>query len=276
MKTLISLFSSILLFLSIQLSAQDSFYVIHLKGKVSNQKTGKDLQIGDQITSNDNLKFSDASSLAVIMGAKGKFTIQPGAKPNAQNEFLAFVNNSVVPLRSNGHLSTRGAEENGVIDAKNYFGSDKFVIVGDSLNIFLDRKAYPMNNTSFFIYRYTYNGEAVVKKMSFNGDTLKFNRRELYTHNNTLIPYTEVEKVDIYYCSKCDEATKNYSKITTLSPLFLDEETLKYELKVQQNIYKSQNYAPSLVVDEFTAFVRDVYGHTDDDVLKKWIKKQIK
>ncbi|MFL5731481.1 MAG: hypothetical protein ACJ75J_18470 [Cytophagaceae bacterium] len=248
----------------------DVYYVIHLKGAVVNKTTGKPVIVGDKLGPKDQLKFPTAEDLAVVMSpTKGKYTVKPNPTKNANNEFVAFMQSAILPVKSNTHLSTRGSEENGVMDMKNYFGSDKFVIVGENISIRLNAEKYPMSDTKFFIYRYMHGEKPVSKKIEHNNGNLVIDKKALYTVDGTAIDPSTVQSVDIYYY---DSATRNSTKVTTFSPVFLAETTLKEECKVQKDVYKGQNMNHDQIDKELHKYVTDVYGKTDDDILEKWIK----
>lgn len=253
--------------------AGDSYFVIHIKGTVTSQKTGKPVKVGDQINSEEQLKFGSGDAVVVLMGSKGKFTISPsvqGDKPGP--ELLAYVNSAILPLKSNGHLSTRGSEQEAISDLKNYFGSNKFYIIGNQLTITIDSLKYPLNEKQVFIFRYIHNGAVVSKKINSRGSRLIIDRKALYTLRGTVIDPEQVENVDIYYYNT---HTKTSSRIVNFSPHFINEEVLKEELKVQQRLLREQQLSQEQIDTELLWFVTDVYGPTDEPSFRQWIKTNI-
>ena len=248
----------------------DVYYVIHMQGAIVNKTTGKAIVMGEKLEPKDQLKFPSADALAVVMSpTKGKFTVKPNPTKNANNEFIAFMQSAILPVKSNTHLSTRGSEENGVMDIKNYFGSEKFAIIGDMITIKLNAEKYPMSDTKFFIYRYMHGDKPVSKKIAHSNGNIMIDKKALYNVDGQMIDPATVHTVDIYHY---DSGTRNSTKVASFSPLFLSEITLKEECKVQKDLYKSQNMTHEQIDKELHSYVTDVYGKTDDDILEKWIK----
>jgi hypothetical protein len=248
----------------------DVYYVIHLKGAILNKTTGKEIIVGDKLGPKDQLKFPNADALAIVLSpTKGKYTVKPNPTKNANNEFIAFMQSAILPVKSNTHLSTRGAEEDGVMDMKNYFGSEKFAIIGDIITIKLNTEKYPMSDTKFFIYRYMHGDKPVSKKIEHNNGNLVIDKKVLYNVDGQMIDPGIVQTVDIYYY---DSNTRNSTKVASFSPLFLAEITLKEECKIQKDLYKTQNMTREQIDKELHNYVSDVYGKTDDSILEKWIK----
>jgi hypothetical protein len=257
-------------FLALFQATDDSYYVIHLKGTITNKTNGKAIKVGDKLSSKDKLKFDAADALAIVLNPeKGKFTIKPNPTKDANNEFIAFIQSAMLPVKTNSHLSTRGGESDGVMDMKNYFGSDKFVIIGDRLSIKLNSGKYPLSETKFFIYRYMNKEVPVSKKMEHDADHIVLDKQGLYIIDGQMIDPASIPFVDIYYY---DSSTRNSTKVASFSPLFVSESILNTEFKAQKEVYKALNKPREQIDTELHNYVKDVYGKTDDDVLEKWIK----
>jgi hypothetical protein len=275
MKNLQYLFLSLLLsfFLITSTFAGEDLYVIHVKGNVSNKATGVILKIGDKINSEDQLKFATQDALVVIMSAKGKYTLSPSAKPNNSNEFIAYVNNAMLPLKSNGHLSTRGNGSDLVHDLKAYFGTSTFNIIGEQLELKIDTLKYPLTDSKYLIYRYMNNGTVVSKKIEKRGGQIIINKLALYTYKGNFIDPSKIQNVDIYYYESKDNKS---SRLVGFNPQFINEEQLKSELWVQKKILEEQNVKSDQITKELVSYVFDVYGKTDESKLVDWIHKSIK
>ena len=271
-KASIYLLIFLLVSISTFASATDTYYVIHLKGTATNKRTGKPIKVGDQISSNDQVKFGSKDAVVVIMGSKGKFTLTPTVTDNNSSELVAFVQNALIPLKSNGHLSTRGAESEKVIDLKGYFGTSKFFIIGDKITIALDQTKYPLSDKKMFIFRYIHKDTVVSKKVESNGNQITINKKTLYTIKGNYVDPEKISNVDLYYYNA---ETKSSIKIVNFIPHFINEETLKEELKVQKNILKGQNLSSEQINKELLSFMSDVYGRTDEVLFNKWLKTNI-
>jgi hypothetical protein len=257
-------------FLTFFQGPEDTYYVIHLKGTITNKTTGKAIKVGDKLTSKDRLKFDAADAHAVVLNPeKGKFTVKPNPVKDANNEFIAFMNSAILPVKTNSHLSTRGGESNGVMDLKAYFGSEKFAIIGDKHAIKLNTEKYPLSDTRFFIYRYMNKDVPVSKRIEHNTDEIVLDKQALYMVDGQVIDPYSIPVIDIYYY---DSNTRNSTKVANFSPVFIPENVLNSEFRIQKELYKSLNKTKEEIDAQLHMFVRDVYGKTDDDVLEKWIK----
>jgi hypothetical protein len=257
-------------FISFFQPLDDTFYVIHLKGSITNKTTGKVIKVGDKLNAKDHLKFDAADALAVVVSPeKGKFTIKPNPVKDSNNEFMAFIQSAILPMKTNSHLSTRGGESDGIMDMKTYFGTEKFAIIGDKYSIKLNAAKYPLSDTRFFIYRYMNKDVPVSKKIEHDADHLTFDKQALYLIDGQVIDPSSIQLVDIYYY---DSNTRNSTKVASFSPVFIPENILNTECKIQRELYKSLNRTREEIDMELHNFVKDVYGKTDDDVLEKWIK----
>jgi hypothetical protein len=257
-------------FLSFFQAPEDTYYVIHLKGIITNKTTGKAIKIGDKLSSKDHLKFDAADAHAVVLNPeKGKFTVKPNPVKDANNEFIAFMNSAILPLKTNSHLSTRAGESNGVTDMKGYFGSEKFAIIGDRHSVKLNTAKYPLSETKFFIYRYMNKDLPVSKKIEHDIDHIVLDKEALYLIDGQVIDPSSIPVVDIYYY---DSNTRNSTKVANFSPVFIPENILNTEFKIQKELYKSLNKTKEEIDTQLHNFVKDVYGKTDDESLSKWIK----
>ena len=274
MKTLFNYLLALSLCAAVSFAAiaGDSYYVIHVKGSVINKTSGKALKVGDQINSTDQIKFATADAGIIIMGAKGKFTITPSATTNNQSELVAYVQNALLPMKSSGHLSTRGGEADGVIDLKTYFGASKFAIVGDRLAIKLNTTRYPVTDKQVFIYRYVYNDTVVSKKIEFKDNNLIIDKAALYTFNGKAIDPSKISNVEVYYTNL---ETKHSTKIVNFMPQFVKEAELKEQLKLQRKILKEQKATDEQINKDLLQFTTDVYGRTDEAVFNQWLKTTV-
>lgn len=252
----------------------DLYWVVFLKGNVVRTDSEKPLKIGDKINSDAKLRFSAKDAYAVVMGSKGKFTLRPEVNKAKPNEFVAFVNSALLPVKSTGRLSTRG-EESGVSDLGAYFGEDSFAFVGNQYSIRLDPKKYELSDLKFIIYRYEFMGHVISKKIAFEGSNLIIDEKALYTtaDGQTIDPAAVSKKAELY---KFDASTKSSSKITAFKPVFIDELELQQQLASLYKVCKEElNADEAKTEDELIKFVLDIYGRTDEVILKKWLRENI-
>lgn len=249
----------------------EKYYIIHLRGEIVSKSTGKPLKIGDQLSSNEEIKFTSKDAVAVVIGSqRGRFTLKPSTITSTNGEFIFLVKSVILPLKTNGNLSTRGQNDNLVLDLHHYFGSDNFVIVGDKLSINFKNPKFPISEKAFFIYRYEVDGQVVSKKIESKNSELIFEKQSLYTYKDKAIATEKVNLVDIYYFNK---ETQTSEKIVSFKPLFISDESLMKELQLQAELFKKEGIPKEQILKELKSFVFDFYGNTDAFALENLISK---
>jgi hypothetical protein len=269
---------AILFFLVISVaSAQESYYVVHIKGNILNQSTGKTLKVGDKVNATDKVKFNPEQAAAVVMSAQaGRFSLgrPQNTKPGVGGEFLAFVKNTMLPMKSNGQLSTRSARETVITDLKGTIGAETFVFPDNTAKLVLSPAMYPMSAQKCFVYRYMYQNKTVSKRILFSGDTLLIDKKSLYVvGGQPVMPKDASETVDIFYY---DIKNNTSVKIVTFKPVFLDEKELKAELEAVMKMFVNRNLSRDEMIDIFYDHVTSVHGRTDKTMLSQWVKEKLK
>jgi hypothetical protein len=266
--------NKILLFLFVLLSAstmaQETYYVIHVKGDIISLATGKKLKTGDKITPNDKIKFNPDKAVAVLMSPKsGHFTLGKPAsqKPSSTGEFISFIKTTMIPLKSNGQLSTRGNEEI-IVDPRSIFASDTFVFIGNSSKFFPVGSNYPMTNQKHFVYSFKYQGKPYNKKVAYSKDTLIIEPKALYVVSGQPILPTDASNVEVYYY---DAKEKSSIKIASFKPVFYDEETARQELGEIIKVCAMQKISKDQVIEQLYDYIEALYGSTDKHMLHQWV-----
>lgn len=247
----------------------ENYTVLYIKGKVKNLTTNKPVARGDQLSTAHKLEFENKeASLAVLSAERGRYLVQPGAKPGGSSELVAVVQDVLAPFKK-GKLSTRGAQdEEGLIDIKSYFGTEDFVVLGDSITININPNKYPMNENQVFILYYEWKNQGVSKEIAFQGKTIILEREKLFDVNGRQANPRDVEKVQLYYYNKL---TKQSQKVSEFALSFPDIELLKKEMKFtleflnEEGVPKEEKFA--MLYD----IILEFYGKSDQDVFRKWL-----
>jgi hypothetical protein len=127
------------------LNAQDKteqYYVIKVQGEIQRLKTGNLLNTGDEIISNEALKFrTDYSRAAVISPGKGRFILASQGKSEKESRanFLPPMNN----------LSTRAVIASTTNDILEYFSGDVLFLGPDSIKY--DNSKLELDKDNYFI-----------------------------------------------------------------------------------------------------------------------------
>jgi hypothetical protein len=255
-----------------------NYFVVHVKGDIEVKATKKKLQINDQISSDDELRFLSADAKAVVMSTKQGRMVIDGSKSqkNSSGEFISFVRDVVLPGKENIKLSTRGPnavdfniDYKTVNNFKKFFGDERYVIIGDELRVGTDLTRYPINEQNRFIYRYETAERPVNKKLHYEGNNLVINRQVLYKTKGTQIDPDEAKKVElIYFNFSNNEATP----LASFNPVFVDEKTLLLELKSVATFLESNNIMqPNQIKDELFDFILEVHGPINRNVFNDWM-----
>ena len=160
----IVLFAVIGLSFAVQNSmAQNSYYVLNVKGIVKLEKTKVPLKANDQISDQESLLFGSPSDAVAVIGSKsGRIILRP--KPTGKtSELICVVRDILNP--GTGRLSARGGGITNAIELERFFGRDSLHIFGQ-YKVWISPDAFPMDAGSFFFVRYTWKDEVINKKLS--------------------------------------------------------------------------------------------------------------
>ena len=231
----------------------NQFMVITVKGKIVFHKTGTALKRGDMYEKGVDLDFLTKTARAAIANEKtGRWVLTPNKKGQT----------SILPASNN--LSSRSGGLLNLIDLKNYFKGR--VLALDILKLPISAESFPQNEKEFFYLKYKYNKEVIAKKLSFDGDSLVFDRNEIFRVDGNPIPVEEKE-MTLYY--KGSEKTYKINKFT---PVFPDLQELKTE--VQTLIEHTPSKSAEEQLEEVGGFLNDFYGKTNRNNLRGWLMKE--
>jgi hypothetical protein len=261
----LNLFAFFILIAFLQtVSAQNSYYVLNIKGTVKVKKTGAVIKINDQISDKDILLFNTPTdAVAVISTKNGRMVLRP--KPNAKSSELVCVVSEILNPGT-GRLSTRTGPINNAVDLDNYFNKDSLNVLG-SMKVWISPMAFPMDQENFFFVRYRWNGETINKKLNFEKDSILLNAADIFKVDGKDIAYNEITSPALYY--------KKGASATQMCPFnisFLDE------IQLRETITSFKKYSSnkgSEFIDELRPLLMDIYGNTDRKNVRNWVKKNI-
>ncbi len=241
--------------------------IISVKGRIIDKKSGKTLNIGNQINLQTDLEFGSSGDRAVLLNSGGtqKYYL---SVPNASSSSGArLIMSSDAALRTIDHqpiLITRSKKPDYIPIAgmKDYFGSDLFSVIGDSLSLPItpsEKKKYAL------ILRFE------------EGNTPK----DVISYNFTIDKKSLSLSEDQSEISECYIVLRNLSdqSETTIKPVtlsFVDEARLFKEFSaLLKAMKKNQSDTPPnrQILKQYCA---DVYGNIDPKTLDKTISKYFK
>jgi len=175
---------------------------------------------------------------------------------------LAVKSRAAFVSRSGGALN-----EPEVKDLKNYFGSDEFTIIGDSLGVPLNTSVYPLNSNQFIVFYYTINDQPVTKKIGFNENILNIDREKLMKSKTAELEDAEITNLTVYRYERDSQQT---DFITEFSLNFVEREAIISEFKTLIPILRSQEMDRAQIKNYMKEYYYDFYGITDKKYLESF------
>jgi len=254
MKTLFT--SLVFLFVFSLISyGQEDFKVIKVNGSILMKTNNVSLQTGTVFSEKETLVFgTDDASAAVINAQKGRMIL------TSKNHDLSAASSNYLPAMYN--ISTRGGSLANLIDLQNHF-SGKYVVL-DRSEIVLDDLSFPMDNDSFFFFRYVFKGEEINKKLEYSADTLILDKKSLYTIDGKPIPRPDNTTIKLFY-----RTGDKSIQINEFNLIFPDTKKLKEEVKIILDIMKERT--PKEKVGEINAYLYEEYGKVYQQNLTSWL-----
>jgi hypothetical protein len=256
---------------SITLSAQvEQYNVLNVAGQIKVKGSGKLLAKGDVISSEDQVVFMTASSMAAVFSpSKGRFTLKPKPDQKTGGEFYAFVKLSIVPQTQT--LSTRAGETPGLVspDADNELCGKEVLILG---NTYLPLKAesYPVDANHFFYLKLDWNGQMVQKKLLTEDGKLFLNAADILMVDGQKVMSDEMSGFKLYHF---DSQAKASVLVCAFTPLFVDEEALLEEAAIIVEADRNAGFDEERVRDDVRNYFHDYYGRTLTASFNDWFSR---
>lgn len=239
--------------------AVDSYRVIKVNGKIIYTRNGKDMSQGDVFQSNEKITFkTQQSRAAVISKVNGRKILSPKGSETTQATLLPPMNN----------ISPRAGGLNNIIDLQNHFDG-KYLVLGVS-KLKVSPKSFPMDSTKnqFFYLKYSYEGEVIPKKLSYEDDKLVLDANEIYKIDGEAIDGSIVSNVELFYLND-----KTSTAIGGFELIFGDTESLKTELEIiLAEIGKEDREKAK---EDITSYLNEYYGKPDQANLSAWVDEHL-
>jgi hypothetical protein len=158
-------------------------------------------------------------------------------------------------------------------DLKHYFQGDQFVFIGNHFSLPVDTESYVLDDKQFLLYRYKYNERTITHKLPLTKEGIAFEPTFLYEYKGEKIPSQKTTHTELGYF---DSNTNIPTLLADFHPIWLNEEQLKEELEVLQNVYlrsKKHKYSKTDLTSLFLKYVQDIYGQTDEYYFSEWVQK---
>lgn len=267
-----------LLLIGMSVQAQDTYNVTRVNGNVTFVKTGKPVKPGDILNPNDQVKFENFDAYVISINQKmARFMLKlsPSVSNAPKNKALiATVKDIALVTKRRSLMATRfNPNETEITDLKNYFGTDKFSIIGDNVDVALNATKYPLSDNKFVVFHYKVNNNPVSKKLAFDKQTVKIDKADILSTKAGNVNGNEVPELSVYLYEK---STRSSEEITKLTLVFVDKEVLRNEFKTIMPILKRQKMDDAAIKKYLIEYYYDFYGATDSKSIDSFADEVVK
>jgi hypothetical protein len=261
----------VILLFDFSISAQDAYIVQKVMGSV--KVNSKPVTPGTQLTPTDKISFAQKAKLLVSSQKYGKLVL--GQNPQTVISEREYTFKDL--LAKSKQAGTKGNPVLGnVLECKMYFGT-KFIIIGNQLQISLNKNAYPLDKNAFFYLSYLHPAEkeAINKKLPFTGQTLLFEKDKLFTVDGKPLPNPEkAHTFSLYYLTQQPNEKPKADLLATFELSFLDDAYLKSAMPDLLSLLDWKNQ-PTLanyesLTESLTLLLPDNQSHNN---LSDWLEQ---
>jgi len=267
-----------LLLIGMGAQAQDTYNVTRVNGNVTFAKTGKPVKPGDILNPNDQVKFENFDAYVISINQKmARFMLKmnpPVTNVPKNQTLVATVKDIALVTKRRSLMAARfNPNETEISDLKNYFGTDKFSIIGDNVDVALNATKYPLSDNKFVVFHYKVNNNPVSKKLAFDKQTVKIDKAEILSTKAGNVNGNEVSELSVYLYEK---STRSSEEITKLTLVFVDKEALRNEFKTIMPILKRQKMDDAAIKKYLIEYYYDFYGATDSKSIDNFASEVVK
>jgi hypothetical protein len=228
------------------------YSILSVNGKIIDQKTNKELIVGQQLNLQTMLQFAIASDAVVLSPSKAKYRVELPDKyvMSSVSEISSQDALRLVKARPLLFTGTRGNESlmnEGVSPGslKSYFGADTFTVIGNSLKLPIPKKDLRDNT---LMIRYERNGVKEVRLRQFTVDKEQLQPDGGFRIDECFILLDNGQKAQ---------------PVTQVCLLFIDEKRLLQEFTA---LFKALELKKADTRENRKILVQyctDIYGNTD-------------
>ena len=276
MKSITSIVFLVLM-LALGVQAQDVYNVTRVNGKITNLKTGQDVVAGDVLKSDEFLLFESLDSYAIaIADNMGRYQIKIQATQISGDlqMLTSTVKDAAVPTRMRNLMVARfNPEEQEVSDLRQYFGNDKFSVIGDAVNVPLNNQKYPLSDDKFIVFYYRVDNQPISKKIGHEQHALILEKDKLFSSSAGSINGNEISNLAVY---EYENSTKRGNEITRFTLVFVDKQELLNEFHTIIPILKRQKMGDDEIKKYLIEYYYDFYGATDSKTIDSFTEQIVK
>ena len=246
----------------------ENFYVIHLRGRILNQRNQAPLALGTKLSDKDKVQFLTSDAKAVVMSnKKGRYVLELNPQQRGSwQQWWATLIQVMIPMRKQEKVSSRAGNSEVISNLKSFFAQPVYTFPGSIIRYRVDINQYPLSDKTYFIWQYKYQATKRSRKVSYAGDTLVFNKKALYGDD---ITPEQAGEVKLYYFNNNTQA---FQEISTFKPVFAESIDLKKEMQTIATVLKADATPEAEYIDYFYEHVVQTYGYTNREFFEGWLR----
>jgi hypothetical protein len=272
----------IIIGLGVDLLAQ-TYTILHVGGDIRRKSSDQRLKVGEKVGNEEELTYFTPKSKAVLMSKEtGRvilsgeyaYAVEQGNDYEMEMGYSSPLKMAILPKQRSGK-PLRFDVYDKISDFKAFFGTGRFAIIGNKLEVEVDAQKYA-DNDSRFIYHYQLGKDSIGKEIPRSQNTLIINKNDLYFNNGKVLNPEDILEAGLSYQSIKNNQTSGASiteKLVTFQPVFVEEESVYQEVKTLLEFLDNPQDAEK-VKTEMLNFVYDVYGRVDVKSFVEWSKQK--
>ncbi len=258
-------------------NAQERYDVTRVQGKVTYFNSGKVVKAGDVLSAEDQLTFENIDAYVIAINQnmlRFQIKLTEPTAPESQQVLTAKVKDIAVITKKRSLMAARfNPSENEIADLKNYFGNEKFSVIGDKVDVTLNPQKYPLSDNKFIVFYYRVDNKPVSKKIGFEQQTIQLDKNKILTSNAGTVEGNEIANLAVY---NYEATTKTSEEITKFTLVFVDKEALKNEFNTILPILKRQKMNDEEIKKYLIEYYYDFYGATDSKTIDAFAAEVVK
>ncbi|OJJ19375.1 hypothetical protein BKI52_21435 [marine bacterium AO1-C] len=285
MKKILYLSILLALVVATQAVAQDTYYILAVKGQILNNSTKKPLKARQKIKASDKVVFKSKSAQALIFSrGKGRFVLRLNPKQKSSNEFIALVKKSIFSQKSGAYTrisyaSTKQMRED-ILE-----GNPHYLILGDRWEVAVVQSFINEVSTwgdGFFFIRYRYEGKTRNIALSLKDFKIIITKEALFKtkEGQWLDPSKATDMHIAYYVKSGDNkgiiqiGDKDGNSQLAFNPLFVPYKEINMD-DIVANL-KTKTSDKREIIRDITQILANFYGRADSDNVAVWYNKTFK
>lgn len=277
MKTLRITLVPLLLLFALSSFGQGPYHVTRVHGTITNLSDGIKVVAGDEIAAGDILLFESLDSYAIAIDHEmNRFQLKMSEMPatDKQLKLMAAASEVANPTQMRNLMLARfDPLQSEVSDLRQYFGNDKFSIIGDSATVQLNEQTYPLTDDKFIVFYYKVDNNPVSKKIGYADQSLLLEKDKLVSSSAGTIDGDEISNLTVY---EYQMSSKSSREITRFTLVFVDKKELINEFNTIIPILKRQKMADGDIKKYLIEYYYDFYGATDSKTIDAFAEQIVK